>query len=146
MPALAAGWLADGYDSEELRELAGLSAQESRQLGRRLFGSVLASLGYPIRDWRNPFEELPWRGYWNQIEFAQYEMDRQLTPYVAAQRVMEVAGDVPDLWAAAGGDQLMALLRDWDEDPAIRSQIDEQIRERIRLLRIDDVPALISGG
>jgi hypothetical protein len=146
LPALAANWLVDGYDSDELRELAGLSAQESRLSGRRLFGSVLASLGYPVPDRDSPFEELPWRGYWDQIEFAQREMDRRLTPYVAAQRVIEVAGDVPDLWVAAGGEQLMSLLRDWDKDPAVRRQIEEQIRGRIRLLRIDDVPPLITGG
>jgi hypothetical protein len=42
---LAAVWLAQGYDSEELRELAGLTRHDSRQEGRLLLPGVLASLG-----------------------------------------------------------------------------------------------------
>jgi hypothetical protein len=145
LPMLAAVWLAEGYDSEELRELAALSRQEARQAGRRRLAQVLASLGYPMREWRHSLEELPWLGYWRQIEFAQAEMDRLLTPYASAQRVVEVAGDVPDLWGPAGGERLMSLLRDWDEIPSDRSQIEGQLREHVRSLRAEDVPPLITG-
>jgi hypothetical protein len=145
LPMLAAVWLAQGYDSEELRELAGLTRQEAHQAGRRLLLGVLASLGWPLRDWRNAPEEIPWLGYWYQIAWARDEMDRLLAPYAAAQRVVEVAGDVPDLWVPAGGERLMSLLRDWDEHPAERQQIDDQIREHLRSLREEDVPPLIGG-
>jgi hypothetical protein len=47
---LAAVWLAQGNDSEELREMAGLTRQEARQAGRRLLPDVLVSLGWPLRD------------------------------------------------------------------------------------------------
>ena len=50
LPMLAAIWLARGYDSEELRELAGLTRQEAREGGRRLLAGVLSSLGWPMRD------------------------------------------------------------------------------------------------
>src|SRR5262245_39316003 len=104
LPMLAAVWLARGYDSEELRELAGLTRQEAREAGRRRLPGVLASLGCPLR------EEIPWLGYWSHITWARHEMDRLLTPYAAAQRVIEVAGDVPDLWVPAGGERLTSLL------------------------------------
>jgi hypothetical protein len=120
LPMLAATWLAEGYDSEQLRELAGLTSQEARQAGRRLLAGVLSSLGYPMRDWRNSFEELPWRGCWHQISWAQNEMDRLVAPYAAAQRVIEVVGDVPDLWIPADGERLMSLQRDWDQRPPDR--------------------------
>lgn len=144
LPMLAAIWLARGYDSGELRELAGLTREEARQGGRRLVAGVLASLGWPVRDWRNAPEEIPWLGCWYQVEYAQDQMDRLLTPYAAAQRVVEVASDVPDLWVPAGGARLTALLEDWDRHLADRSRINDQIREHVRALREQDVPPLIS--
>lgn len=60
LPMLAAIWLAQGYDSEELRGLAGLTRQEAREGGRRLLAGVLSSLGWPMRDWWNAPEEVPW--------------------------------------------------------------------------------------
>jgi hypothetical protein len=103
LPMLAAVWLTQGYNSERLRELAGMTRQEARQGGRQLLAGVLSSLGWPMPDWRNAPEEIPWLGYWYQISWARDEIDRLLAPYAAAQRVIEVAGDVPDLWVAAGG-------------------------------------------
>jgi hypothetical protein len=134
LPMLAAVWLAQGYDSDELRGLAGLTRQEARQTGRRLLPDVLASLGWPPRDHR------PRLDYWHQIEFAQAEMDRLLAPYAAAQRVIEVAGDVPDLWAPVGAERLISLLKDWDDHPAERQRTDDQIREHLRSLREEDLP------
>jgi hypothetical protein len=92
LPMLAAVWLAQGYDSEELRELAGLTRQDGRQEGRLLLPAVLASLGWPPRDhddareWPSWLEEddareeLPWLGYWSRIAWARDEMDRLLAP------------------------------------------------------------------
>jgi hypothetical protein len=144
LPMVAAVWLAQGYDSDELRELAGMTRQEARQGGRRLLADVLSSLGWPMRDWQNSTEEIPWLGYWYRIEWAQAQTDRLLSPYAAAQAVIEVAGDVPDLWIPAGGERLVTLLRDWDEHPAERQQIGDQIREHLRSLREEDVPPLIT--
>lgn len=145
LPMLAAVWLAQGHDSGELRELAGMARQEARQGGRQLLAGVLSSLGWPMRDWRNAPEEIPWLGYWYRIAWAQEQVDRMLTPYAAAQQVIEVAGDVPDLRVPAGGERLMSLLRDWDEHPAERQRIDDQLREHLRSLREEDVPPLING-
>lgn len=145
LPMLAAVWLAQGHDSGELRELAGMVRQEARQGGRQILAGVLSSLGWPMRDWRNAPEEIPWLGYWYRIAWAQEQVDRMLTPYAAAQQVIEVAGDVPDLRVPAGGERLMSLLRDWDEHPAERQRIDDQLREHLRSLREEDVPPLING-
>jgi hypothetical protein len=146
LPMLAAVWLAQGYDSGELRELAGMTRQEARQGGRRLMAGVLSSLGWPMRDWRNSPEETPWLGYWYRIEWAQVQIDRLLSPYAAAQVVIDVAGDVPDLWVAAGGRGLVTILREWDEHPPERERINDQIREHLRSLWEEDVPPLISGA
>lgn len=157
LPMLAAVWLAQGHDSEELRELAGLSRQDGRREGRLLLPGVLASLGWPLRvqddarEWPawleedDAREELPWLGYWSRIEWARDEMDRLLAPYAAAQVVIEVAGDEPDLWVPVGADLLISLLRDWDDHRAERQRIDDQIRGHLRSLRAEDVPPLISG-
>lgn len=96
--------MAQGFDSPELSELADLTRDESRTNGARLLRAVLASLGWPMRDLSGSPEELPWLGYWYQIAWAKTQLDRLVTPYAAAQRVIEVAGDVPDLWIPAGGD------------------------------------------
>ena len=146
LPMLAAEWLAQGYDSDELRELAGMTRQEAREGGRRRMADVLSSLGWPMRDWRNAAEEIPWLGYWSEIEWAQVQTDRLLSPYAAAQEVIDVAGDVPDLWIPAGGERLVSLLRHWDERPAERQRIDDQIRQHLRSLREEDVPPLIGGA
>lgn len=99
-----------------------------------------------MRNLSGSFEELPWLGYWDQIAWAKEQVDRLLAPYAAAQHVIEVAGDVPDLWVPAGGERLMSLLRDWDEYPAERYGINDQIREHLRLLCEEDVPPLIRGS
>lgn len=97
------------------------------------------------RDRHGAREGLPWLGYWPRIAWARDQMDRLLAPYAAAQAVIEVAGRVPDLQGPAGLERLMSLLRDWDDHPAGRQQIDDQIREHLRSLREDDVPPLIGG-
>jgi hypothetical protein len=137
LPMLAAVWLTQGYDSEELRELAGMTRREARQAGRRLLAGVLSSLGWPMRDPPDADAD-PWLGYWGRISWALDEMDRDLAPDAVAQVVLEVAYEVPELWVPAGGDRLASLLRDWDMHWVKREQIDDQIREHLRSLRQED--------
>jgi len=98
-----------------------------------------------MRDCWNAPEEVPWLGNWFRIVWAQEQADLLLSRYTAAQEVIDVASDAPDLWIPAGGERLVLLLRDWDKRRAERQRIDDQIREHLRSLREDDVPPLISG-
>lgn len=144
LPMLAAHWLADGYDSDALRDLAGLTARDGAE-ARVLLPEVLSSLGHPAVVIENHYDEAPWRGYWGRIAWAQQVMDGLMSPYAAAQVVLEVAGDVDGLWAPAGGDKLMALLAEWDQNPDDRQAIDERIRAQVQALREGDVPALLDA-
>jgi hypothetical protein len=147
LPMLAALWLADGYDSAQLRDLAGLTKRDGAE-ARALLPDVLVSLGYPIPEFIDPYDRQPWRGYWGRIRWAQRGMDGLMSPYAAAQVILEVAGDVEGLWQAARGQELMALLREWDQEPDARAAIDQQIREHVRGLEESAVPPLIpaTGG
>ncbi|TWD73446.1 hypothetical protein FB561_7337 [Kribbella amoyensis] len=58
LPLLAAHWLADGYDSPTLRELAGLTHRDGQE-ARTLRDTVLAELGHPIKLITSPYEGLP---------------------------------------------------------------------------------------
>jgi hypothetical protein len=141
LPMLAAYWLVEGYDSASLRELAGLSRRQSTE-ARQMFESVLAELGHPVVAIDSPYDELPWRGYWDQIRWAVDQMDRSHTPYAAAQCVLEVLSDVPDLWSPGRGEDLMNLLQHWDEQRDRRNDLTELIRAHLRSLREGDVPPL----
>jgi hypothetical protein len=106
--------------------------------------AVLASLGFELRPIAtSPWEELPWRGYWGLIAWARDEMDRRLSPYAAAQRVLEVVGDVPELWAPGRGEALMSVLREWDAQLDRRDALDEDIRALLRSLNADQVLPLL---
>lgn len=105
LPMLAANWLAAGWDSEPLRHLAGMSAKDAQAGGRSQLPEVMASLAYDLqRSGASRWEELPWRGYWGFIAWARNQMDQRLSPYAAAQRVLEIVGDVNELSAPAGRD------------------------------------------
>jgi hypothetical protein len=138
---LAAQWLADGYDSPLLREIAGLSRREATE-ARQLFDAVLAELGHPVVATDSPYDDLPWRGYWDQIWWAVDQMDQTHTPYASAQRVLEVLSDVPDLWEPGRGQDLQSLLQQWDEQRGRRDELTERIRSHLRSLRESDVPPL----
>ncbi|MGW5361498.1 hypothetical protein [Actinopolymorpha pittospori] len=97
LPMLAAQWLVDGYDSPSLRELAGLTRTEATQ-AHHMMSAVLAELGHPLVPVDVPWDELPWRGYWTDIWWFVDQIDRTYSPYAAAQRVLDVLGDVPELW------------------------------------------------
>jgi hypothetical protein len=76
-----------------------MSRKEARELARSRLVGVLASLGFELRpSAESPWDEQPWWGYWGLIAWARDQMDRRLSPCAAAQRVLEVIGDVPDLW------------------------------------------------
>jgi hypothetical protein len=141
LPMLAAHWLVAGYDSSRLRELAALSRYEGLE-ARRALPAVLAELGFPVRDSKFPYEELPWRAYWNGIWWAVDRMDHTHTPYASAQYVLEILGDVEVLWEPGGGERLMSLLREWDDNRERRPAINEQIRAHLMGLREDAVPPL----
>src|SRR4051812_1570778 len=81
LPMLAAQWLAEGWDSDELRELAALSSADAKSDAHRLLPAVLASLGFDEQRPLSPWEDMHWRGYWGQVAWARDEMDRLLTPY-----------------------------------------------------------------
>lgn len=141
LPMLAADWLVEGYDSPLLRELAGLSRRQSTE-ARQMFEAVLAELGHSVVPINSPYDELPWRGYWDEIWWAVDQMDRTYIPYVSAQRVVEVLSDVPDLWGPGRGEDLMSLLRQWDEQRNGRDDLSELIRAHLHSLRESDVPPL----
>jgi hypothetical protein len=141
IPLLAARWLAEGYDSAELRELAALSSAD-RVEARRGLPDALASIGFPIIERDSPWEDRPWRGYWGQILWAVREIDHKLTVYSAAQQVLEVLGDVPDLWKPGGGEALHALVVSWDEQPANRPVIEAKLRTYLAQLHADQVPSV----
>lgn len=141
LPMLAAQWLVEGYDSQRLRELASLNPQEALE-GRVSLADVLTELGFPIKTSGLPYEELPWRGQWEDIWWAVDRMDRTHTPYASAQYVLDIISDYEGLWEPGGGDELMALLRKWDANPDQRTGIEEQIREHLHGLREDQAPPL----
>lgn len=54
LPMLAARWLSEGWDSELLVEMAGMSRADARVGARRLLPAVLESLGVEVGDdWRD---------------------------------------------------------------------------------------------
>ena len=129
---LGAHWLAAGYDSPALRRLASLGTPELSQ-ARALFEDALAELGYPRQN-------DAWHGHWSFIVWARSQVDRTHTPYAAAQRVLEVIGDVPELWEPGRGQELMTLLRVWDANTAERPAVDGEIRAYLLSLRAQDCP------
>lgn len=141
LPGLAAQWLVHGYDSPLLRELAGLTRREAMQ-ARQLLPQVVAELGHPITANDFPHEYQPWRGHWEGIWWAVDHLDKTHSPYASAQYVLEILGDVPDLWEPGRGDELMQLLRDWDENRGDRPAVADRIRAHLRSLRETDVPPL----
>ena len=74
--------------------------------------------------------------YW-----ARNQVDRTHSAYAAAQRVLEEVGDESDSWELGRGQELMALLREWDEHPARRTEIDDALRLLLRSLQADDCPS-----
>jgi hypothetical protein len=131
---LGAHWLATGYESSALLALASLGPSDLSE-ARALFETALMELGHP----RASMEEA-WHGYWGLIDWARSQVDRTHSPYAAAQRVLEVIGDVPGLWEPGRGQALMSLLHRWDANLAERPALDDEIRTYLRSLKADDCP------
>ena len=144
LPMLAAEWLASGYDSDQLREVAGMSRREGLE-ARRLFPELLASLGYDVRERDNPWDDSPWRGHWGRIAWCIAQMTAgRFAPYATAQMVLEAIGDVNDLWEPGGGQYLMDLLARWDRDAHQRADVDRLLRAHLLSLRQGDVPPAVA--
>ncbi|MDX6309526.1 MAG: hypothetical protein QOI06_2572 [Nocardioidaceae bacterium] len=65
-------------------------------------------------------------------------------PYASAQYVLEIIGDTEALWEPGGGEELMALLREWDSVAEGRHEINERICQHLRSLQERDVPPLVA--
>jgi hypothetical protein len=70
------------------------------------------------------------------------QLDRTYAPYAAAQYVLEVLGDVPELWEPGRGEELMRLLHRWDDVQDDRDATAQQIRRHLGSLKRSDSPAL----
>ncbi|CAN5402227.1 hypothetical protein BH10ACT8_BH10ACT8_23110 [soil metagenome] len=132
---LAAEWLAAGYDSPALVELASLHPADLGE-ARSLFEATLTELGHP----RALTDEDSWRGHWGFIDWARNQMDLTHSPYAAAQRVLEVIGDVDGLWEPGKGAELTALLNQWDSHPPDRPALNDKIRAHLRAFKPEDLP------
>jgi hypothetical protein len=131
---LGAHWLAAGYESPALLELASLGAADLRE-ARGLFETALTELGHPRAGSVDG-----WHGHWSFIDWARNQADRTHTPYAAAQRVLEVIGDVPELWEPGRGPEIMSVLNQWDVNLADRPALDDEIRTYLWSLSADDCP------
>ena len=69
-------------------------------------------------------------------------MDKTHSPYASAQYMLQILGDIPDLWEPGGADELVQLLREWDENRDDRPAVADRIRAHRRSLRGSDVPPL----
>lgn len=115
LPMLAAAWLADGWNSEALVELASMTEAEARTDARRLLSTVLDSLGvmqpYSVQN------EAAAR-YAALIAWAVREMDGRFVPYSVAQKVLEAVDDDPQTFKdMPGAAALRATLRDVEQSP-----------------------------
>ncbi len=93
LPMLAAAWLAEGWHSDALVELASMTASEARTEARHLLPTVLDSLGvmqpYPVEN------EAAAR-YAALIAWAVRAMDGPFIPYSAGQKGLEAVDDDPE--------------------------------------------------
>lgn len=146
LPMLAAQWLVEGWDSEELVELAGLTRAESVPHARHLLSQVLLSLGLSDPLAVDPELHRPWRGRWNDIAWVQEHLGTLLAPYAAAQRILEITETSSELQTAARAGLLGELLTRWDEHASRRSQTSRDIRVILAELReIDCLTARRTG-
>lgn len=109
---LAAAWLAEGWDSPELVELAAMTQVEARAGARRMLASVLDSLGV-----NRPYavEEEGAARYAALVAWAVRAMDGPYVPYSAGQKVLEAVDDDPATLANMPGvASLASRLRDVD--------------------------------
>jgi hypothetical protein len=145
LPTIGAHWLASGLDSPELLALACLGSTDGIE-ARHLLPDVIRSLGYePLIDRETARDDdLAWRGQWARIAWAVREIDGKLTVFAAAQYLLQVLDDEPDLWQPGRGDRLQRLVSGWDEQPERRPDIEPMLRAYMAALQEDDVPPVRS--
>lgn len=106
---LAATWLVDGWESDALVELAGLTRHEARIDARRLLPVVLGSLGFDLL--RPEAPPTAAARYSAQVTWAVTAMDGNFVPYSAAEKVLEMVDDEPHTFnSMLGVDALAAAL------------------------------------
>lgn len=98
---IAAEWLVQGWDSDALVELAGLSRSEAQMEARRLLPSVLESLGFDtaLMDLPPP----PACRYAERVCWAVRAMNGPFTPYSAAEKILEMVEDRPGVFDGQSG-------------------------------------------
>ena len=118
LPLLAAGWLAEGWSSEPLVELASMSPAEARTEARRLLPAVFVSLGVHAVKSEEAWTANAADRYAAIVTRAAREMDGRFTPYSAAQKVLEAVDDEPHVFDSMPGTELLrARLRAHDKAP-----------------------------
>ena len=138
LPMLAAEWLANGWDSPALRELAGLTVKDVNEVGE-LFEDAMDELGFrQRRSFRDPYDPA-WLGHWDQIANYVSDMDVLASPYATAQRVIELASETPGLWEPCHCDQLQELLHQWRMREVERGLIGQKVRQILRSITEDSI-------
>jgi hypothetical protein len=132
LPLLAAAWLAEGWSSEALIELACMSPTAARTEARRLLAKALDSLG--VREPYSPTDEAHAR-YAAMMGWAVREMNGPFVPYSAAQKVLEAVDDEPALFdGMPGAEELREATRTYDGSS---SEDREAAQQRLRQLLQD---------
>lgn len=130
LPLLASVWLSEGWDSDQLVELAGMSLTRDSSHGRRLLPSVLESLGLDSSD---NYSGSATERFATELAWAVSVMDGPFTPFTAAQKVLEMADDEPALFDGLPGlDQLASQVATYEQaDPAGRQEVGGAIRRHL---------------
>lgn len=139
---LAAEWLVQGWDSEALVELAGLSRSEAQMEARRLLPLVLESLGFDTGSMN--LAATPARRYAERICWAVRAMEGPFTPYSAAEKILEMAEDEPGLFDGQPG---LVELRTLANAQTVASRADQRpARDRIRERLLSTATGLGAAG
>lgn len=102
---------------------------------------MVTRAGFTVRA-PDPFREQPWRGHWTNVAWSIQSVDVTHSPYAATQRLLNDLRTEPLLWEVGQGDQLVALLRNWDQRPQERDRINDLLRSHLTSLTPDQIPPL----
>lgn len=144
LPLLAAEWLARGYDSSELVQLATMTSTEARSEARRLLPEVIASLGlrFVVADLgaRSDPDAL----LRSSVAWAVGAMEDLFTPYAAAHMVLVAIEDEASLQQPA--EPLWELVRAYEASPrSDRADVQRRIADELWRLRAVTVGVGASG-
>lgn len=130
LPLLASVWLTEGWDSDLLVELAGMSPAEARGEGRRLLPPVLASLGFDPSD---EYMASALGRYAAHVAWAVKVMDGPFTSFSASQKLVEMTDDEPGVFDGLPGlDQLAWQVAAYEQaDAAGRQAAGHVLREQL---------------